>query len=249
MILSGNAAKLARRAQLVARDTPEELLDELTAAVGLAGHPFYHGGLHGGQLHHGDNSTLKELPDAFTMDVAHGDAACAALRTYHTHVCNGAPETKVGREAALKRGWTGPQQSLALAGHHQASTRMCNLAITVHGAGEPVAILAMSLSANAHDCSVQAIHAAPKVRGLRVPEPMWTRAKTVVAERARAQSRRVSVRFSLELPCCQSQQGANFWITRMGWDGTPHAKEAADAWGRGIKWESGTYELWYKLEV
>ena len=127
---------------------------------------------------------------------------------------------------------------------------MCNLAITVRKAGEPVAILAMSLSANARDCKVQAIHAAPKVRGpLRVPEHMWTRAKTVVAERARAQSSRVPVRFSLELACCQSQQGANFWITRMGWDGTEHAKEAADAWGRGIKWQPGTYELWYKLKV
>ena len=72
---------------------------------------------------------------------------------------------------------------------------------------------------------------------------------TCVAEQARAQ-RRASVRFTLAAPCCQSQQGAHFWITRMGWDGTEDAKRAAEEWAEpGKKWKPGTYEMWYTLSV
>ena len=238
MILNGGAAKNARRAELVARGTPEDMLDELTAAVGLPGQPFYTTG--GARLQHG--ATLMELPEQFAVDVAQGQqAAQAALGTYHSQMCNGHPQTADGRKAALDRGWAGPQQWLALEGHHRSSRRWCNLAITVRQDGEPVAILA--ISGGRRKCVVQAIHAVPKVRGpLCLPQHMWERAKTCV----RAQSKAL-VRCSLELPCCQSQQGAAFWITRMGWDGTDEAKQAAEAWGRGEKWSVGTYELWYTL--
>ena len=242
MILNGRAAKLVRRAELKARGTPKELLDEMTAAVGLPGQPFHT--QHGGQV----SAKLAKLPEEFTIEVARGEGdACACVRAYHAHVCDGAPGTKDGRNAALKRGWAGPQQAFALAGKHPCSSRMCNLAICVRRAGELVAILAMSLSGDARGCLVQAIHAALSVRGpVRVTEHMWARAKACVAEQARAK-RSASVRFALELPCCQSQQGAHFWITRMGWDGTQHARDAADAWGREKKWQPGTYELWYVL--
>ena len=77
---------------------------------------------------------------------------------------------------------------------------------------------------------------------------MWERAQACVVEKARAK-RTALVRFSLELPCCQSQQGAHFWMRRMGWDGTEDARKAAEAWGRGEKWGPGTYGLWYDMKL
>ena len=77
---------------------------------------------------------------------------------------------------------------------------------------------------------------------------MWERACARVAVEARAK-RSPSVRFSLELPTCQSQQGAHFWMHRMGWDGTPDARKAAAAWGQNERWGPGTYELWYTMKV
>ena len=97
---------------------------------------------------------------------------------------------------------------------------------------------------------VQAIHVTPCCRGpgMQLPRRMWARAKECVVEKARAKGSR-SVRFSLELPCCQSQQGPHFWIRRMGWDGTPEAREAADAWERGDSWKPDAYILWYEMAV
>ena len=50
---------------------------------------------------------------------------------------------------------------------------------------------------------------------------------------------------------CQSQQGAYFWIHRMGWDGTVlvEARQAADAWRNGQKWKVGEYELWDMMDI
>ena len=109
-------------------------------------------------------------------------------------------------------------------------------------------MLAMSLDKSALSCSVQAIHVALRVRGLQLPLHMWEKAKARVAEIARGKHVRI-VRFSLVLACCQSQQGAHFWIHRMGWDGTEQAKQAAKELEKGVKWKPGEYELWYTLFV
>ena len=62
---------------------------------------------------------MTKLPEDFTVEVAHGERdACNAVLAYHAHTCDGAPDTKDGRDAALKRGWAGPQQAFALAGKH-----------------------------------------------------------------------------------------------------------------------------------
>ena len=247
-VLFGRAAVLRRRADLVERGTPNDLLDEMTASVGLPGQPFYTttaGSASTTSKHH-----LAALPEDFSMQVARDEQrSCAAVFAYHAHVCDGKPDEPAGRDAALARGWAGPQQAFALTGKHPSSGRKCNVAIVVHQACQPVGLLAMSLSKDARGCIVQAIHAAPKVRGpLCVPEHMWRRATTCISEMARAQ-RSAAVRFSLEMPCCQSQQGAHFWIVRNGWDGTEHAKQAAKEWGLGVKWKPGTYESWYQLTL
>ena len=51
------------------------------------------------------------------------------------------------------------------------------------------------------------------------------------------------------MECSQSQQGAAFWITRMGWGGTEHAVQAAAQWKTGEPWKAGTYELWYGMHI
>lgn len=253
-VLTGNAAKLKRRAQLVARGVEDaNFLDDLTAAVGLPGQLFYV---------NGNSSNLSTLPARFVVKLETGErAARAALLAYHASACNGKPKTKVGRDHALRNGWAAPQQAFALDGCHPGSDNrkhMCNLLVWVHEAQEPVGLLAMSLDAAARSCSVQAIHVAPRLRGpLQLPSHLWQEAKDCVRAIAHEKLKKLAhnkcsvwtVRFTLEVACCQSQQGAHFWIERMGWDGTTHAKQAAKEWGKGVKWKPGTYQMWYKLPV
>ena len=222
-------------------------------AVGLPGHVFYP--RREDQVSAG---MLMEMPDDFTVAVAQGtENACAAALEYHAHLCNGDPDSEHGREHALARGWAAPQQAFALQGKKrtegnrmEGTTRYCNLVVRVYRAAEQVAILACSLSQRGQrGCLVQAIHAAPSVRGpLRLPERMWERAKRCIAEQALEEGRS-EVRFGLEMACCQSQQGAHFWITRMGWDGTEEARKAAGAWERKEKWLVGQYVCWYDLKL
>ena len=242
-VLSGQAAKLKRRANLVARGVDdEEMLDEMTAAIGLPGQPFYVNGI--------KCKKLAKLPGDMQVRVSHAERdACAAILAYHTHMCLGEPGNQAGREHALAQGWAAPQQAFALEGRHPGSNRQCNISIGIECLGEPVGILAMSLDRSARTCMVQAIHVAPRQRGpAQLPAHLWARGLECVLERARSQKSR-SVRFSLEMACCQSQQGAHFWICRMGWDGTEHARQAAKEWGQGVKWKPGTYGLWYELDV
>ena len=216
LALSGNAAKKKRRSVLLARGvTDADMLDEMTASVGLPGVPFVVGA---------SLPTLPTLPAGYEVQQVTGEQeACAALLTYHRCICNGRPDTKDGRDYALARGWAAPQQALALKGHHPESpSHRCNLLISIHHQDVPVAVLAMSLTADARHCSVQAVHTPPRQRGLQLPALMWHKAKECVACIARSRSAR-KVKFTLALACCQSQQGAHFWIHRMGWDGTPEA--------------------------
>ena len=126
---------------------------------------------------------------------------------------------------------------------------MCNLCVCIHGGEGVVGILAASVHSSIRSVSVQAIHVTPDQRGpLQLPAHMWRRACQYVEHNAREKGVK-RVRFTLEMPCCQSQQGAFFWIHRMGWDGTPEAREAARAWRTGMKWQNADYDLWYELEV
>ena len=244
-VLAGRAAQLKGRKQLVSRGVEDEgMLAELTASVGLPDVPFYVD-----TNATGSTGKLPPLPTDVALQLVEGEyAACGMVRAYHEHACCGKPNAKEGRDHALARGWTAPQQAFALAGHHPRETRKCNLAVCMHHRDELVGMLAMSLDKSARSCSVQAIHVALRVRGLQLPLHMWEKAKARVAEIARGKHVRI-VRFSLVLACCQSQQGAHFWIHRMGWDGTEQAKQAAKEWEKGVKWKPGEYELWYTLFV
>jgi hypothetical protein len=252
MVLGGRAAKLKRRSQLVARGVEDEgMLDEMTTSVGLAGVPFVVN-----VDFSGDTSLpslpLPSLPAEYVVHQVTGERwACDALLAYHKHTCDDSSDTNAGRDYALARGWAAPQQALALAGHHPgSSTHRCTVLISIHHRDAPVAVLAMSLTANARSCTVQAIHVSPQQRGLQLPAHMWDTAKECVALIARRAARPVRlVKFTLAMACCQSQQGAHFWIQRMKWDGTEEAKEAALAWNTGKKWKPGTYELWYDMPV
>jgi hypothetical protein len=244
-VLGGRAAKVKRREQLLKRGIEDEdTLTELTAAVGMPGVPFYVD-----RQSVGCSGNFPSLPTDVTLRLVEGEhAACDAVLAYHGHVCHGTPNTTQGREHALARGWAAPQQAFALAGRHASETRKCNLAVFMHHGEELVGMLAMSLDASARSCSVQAIHVALRVRGMQLPLLMWEKAKVRVAEIASDKHVRM-VRFSLVLPCCQSQQGAHFWINRMGWDGTEQARLAAEEWVQGVKWKPGEYVLWYALVV
>ena len=248
-VLAGRAAKLKRRSQLVTRaqGVPDaDMLDEMTASVGLPGIPFVV------DVDFSSGNSLPSLPAEYVVQHVIGEKdACDALLAYHVHTCNGRPDTKAGRDHALARGWAAPQQALALVGHHPGKpTHRCNVLISIHHRDAPVAVLPMSLTACARRCTVLAIHVQPRQRGLQLPAHMWGRAQECVALIARRKARSVRlVKFTLAMPCCQSQQGAHFWIHRMNWDGTEEAKEAALAWHTRKKWKPGTYELWYEMPV
>ena len=248
-MLSGRAAKLKRRAQLTARGVSDtSLKEELTASFGLPGVPFFVGVsadcLAGG---------AGPLPGGLELLHVAGElAACGVVLAYHINAClPGGADTDAGRCHALAHGWAAPQQALAIAGHPPGCSKRCNLAVSVHRGGEPVGLLALHLDLeSARFCVVQAIHVVPLLRGLLLPARMWERARVCVAELVRDMRRPVRVvRFGLTLACGQSQQGAHFWIDRMGWDGTDHARQAAKEWVQGGQWKSGVYELWYDLVV
>lgn len=242
-ILNGRAAKLKRRAELKARGVQdEEDLESMSSTFGEPGFPY---------ISSIDQDEVCELPSSLHLQVSSGEsAACAALLTYHKHACMGMPDTPQGRDHALAQGWSGVQQALAIAGHHRRSTRVCNMCVCVHGEEGMVGILAACLHSSMRSVSVLAIHVAPSMRGpLQLPNRMWQRACDCVAQEARMNGV-TKVRFSLEIPCCQSQQGAYFWIHRMGWDGTVEAREAASAWQTHPgHWLPGDYDLWYELYV
>ena len=250
MLLVGRAAKLKHRAALVKRhdhDADDGILDELLAAVGKPGQ-LYMACKGTGKA---ASSVGKELPREMEVVLSVGEInAGAMLHAYHTHACNDAPNTKEGRDCALKRGWAGPQQALALEGRNRGSQRMCNAVVCMRQAGELVGLLAMHVQPGVRTCVVQTIHAAPKVRGpWNVPSHLWDSARACVADLARAKGVK-KVRFSLELPQCMSQKGAHFWISRMRWEGDDLSTKAAEAWGNGeTQWTHGTYELWYQLQL
>ena len=242
-VLAGRAAKLKRRATLVARGVDDEdILDDLVAAIGLPGQIYYVNGSNG--------SKLPKLPGNMQARVMLGECdARAASLGYHAHMCLGRPGDKAGRDHALAKGWAAPQQAFALAGKHPGSQQICNVCICIDEGSEPVGILAMALDRSGRRCTVQAIHVEPRVRGpMQLPAHLWEKALESVAEAARGKQSH-SVRFSLEMACCQSQQGAHFWICRMGWDGTKDARNAAQEWGKGVKWGPGQYQLWYELDL
>ena len=115
--LGGGAAKVKRRSQLLARGvTDPTILDELTKSVGLPGVPF------DVNVASRYGNSIPQLPDAYKVQQVTGEQdACAVLLAYHERTCDGRPDTVAGRDYALARGWAGPQQALALAGHHPGS--------------------------------------------------------------------------------------------------------------------------------
>ena len=241
-ILNGRAAKLKRRAELKARGLQdEEDLESMTSTFGEPGFPY---------IPSIDQDLVCELPSSLHLHVSSGEsAACAALWAYHTHACMGSPKTRQGRDHALAQGWTGVQQALSIAGHPPSSTRVCNLCVRIHEEEGMVGILAACVHSSMRSVRVLAIHVAPSMRGpLQLPTHMWRHTCHCVAQDARAKGVK-HVRFSLEIPCCQSQQGAYFWIHRMGWDGTVEAREAASAWRTGRQVLYDDYDLWYELKV
>lgn len=252
LVLAGRAAKNKRRSELVARGvTDADILDEMTTSVGLSGVPFVVDvASRKGKL------PTSTLPVGYELRQVIGEQeACDALLRYHSSMCHGSPDTQIGRDYALSRGWAAPQQALALAGHHPGfPTSKCNVLISIElkanadSTTEPVAVLAMHLKANARYCSVLVIHVPPQQRGLQLPALLWDGAKACINKIAR-NFHRAAVKFTLAIPCCQSQQGAHFWIHRMHWDGTDEAKEAAKQWNQGVKWKVGTFELWYDMPV
>ena len=250
MALVGRAAQLKRRAVLVKRHghiADDGFVDELSTAVGKPGQIYMVGA-------QGTSSMCEELPPEMEVSVSEGEShAQAMLLDYHTQACSHAPGTKEGRDAALMRGWAGPQQALALQGRNTGSLCMCNAVVCMRQAGELVGLLAMHVGSGVRKCVVQAIHVAPKVRGpWKVPNHLWEHARSYVAGLAGGLAHAKGlklVRFSLELPCCMSQKGAHFWIYRMGWDGDEMSRKAAAEWGKGTKWEPGSYGLWYHLHL
>ena len=96
--------------------------------------------------------------------------------------------------------------------------------------------MGLSLDAARRSYSVQCIQNAPEVHGpLELPQHMWKLACAHIIEEAQLKGS-TRVRFTLESPDCQSQQAAsNFWISRMGFDGTEPARRAAQDW-ENAKW-------------
>ena len=257
--LTGRAAQLVRRAQVSGRSdgaTPD-VVNELVQGVGQAGQIFYVQRAAKVGRPAPPPPPPQLLHDELTVVVVRGQVeACARVLEYHTHMCNGAPGSMVGRDAALARGWTGVQQAFAIAGFHAPGSRgtpkVCNLVVCVEKGGFMVGVLAISLHSGLRMATVQAIHVVPAMRGpYELPPKMWRAGCEWVASMARASAVSVrKVRFSLELPCCQSQQGAYFWIVRMGWTGNDAAKRAANEWGLGNRmWSVGSYVLTYTLDV
>ena len=241
-VLHGRAAKLSRAAHLRARGHMGELLDDLVAAVGLPGQQFVVGSC---------SLPARAVPDDLKVFVDEGEAdACARLAAYHLQLCGGKPETQVGREAGLAVGWAAPAQRLAVEGKTSALGRKCNMVVSVVCDSECFGILALGLQLGRRKCVVQTLHVLPRYRGpMQLPGLMWEKAKEVVAERARTEGV-FTVEFTLELPCCQSRQGAAFWIGRMGWDGTEDARRAAREYTQAEHRPSvGEYIMWKTLRV
>ena len=208
LVLAGRAAKNKRRSELVARGvTDADILDEMTTSVGLSGVPFVVDvASRKGKL------PTSTLPVGYELRQVIGEQeACDALLRYHSSMCHGSPDTQIGRDYALSRGWAAPQQALALAGHHPGfPTSKCNVLISIElkanadSTTEPVAVLAMHLKANARYCSVLVIHVPPQQRGLQLPALLWDGAKACINKIAR-NFHRAAVKFTLAIPCCQSQ--------------------------------------------
>lgn len=257
-MVDGQAAKLVRRARLRERGDLEDFdIDLAAAAVGLPGQPFH--------LRFGTKVSLAAmtaLPTDLTLIVTWGsEEAHDVLLTYHALMCRGEPDTKDGKEHALHcMGWKAPQQRNATDGRPAGrDERATNLVVAVlrtcptSGAEHMVGCLALAQGADLRKCSVHLIHVVPQLRGpLQLPFRMWERAKSAIhahVANGPSRSRVRSVRFTLALASCQSQQGAHFWIHRMGWSGTADAVKAANAWGQGERWKVGTYELSYIMQV
>ena len=118
----------------------------------------------------------------------------------------------------------------------------------------------MAIAYHSHACLVQAIHVTLRARGpARLPEHLWVRAKQELTEmptpqqpnhvvgsgvcgsrgaRAAAREHRacgsscasVRLRVQLEMACCQSKKGAEFWMGRCGWDGSEDSRKALRRW-------------------
>jgi len=108
----GGKCIMKHRAVLVKRhghNADDRLVDELVTAVGKPRQVYMSGA--------GASSMCEELPPEMEVSVSEGGShAHAILLEYHTQACSHAPDTKEGRDAALERGWAGPQQALALQG-------------------------------------------------------------------------------------------------------------------------------------
>ena len=268
LVLAGRSAKLKRGAQLRARGVNEELIEEELQGVGLPGEDF---------LVSGELVALGTLPDRFSIAVLHGDAARTALKNYHNDRCNGAPDTQKGMQCALAVGWTAPQQKLALEGRNWHDGPMCNLAVVAVDKSGSAGIMAIAY--HSHACLVQAIHVTLRARGpARLPEHLWVLAKQELTEmptpqqpnhmvgsgcgsrgaRAAAREHRacgsscasVGLRVQLEMACCQSKKGAEFWMGRCGWDGSEDSRKALRRWMAGdssFSSKTGQYEMWYDI--
>ena len=237
--LSGRAAELKRKAALTARGVDEQEAE--TSARAMASSGIYYS--------NGAAGELAPLPNGYSLETYDGTTARDALSAYHTLLCNHAPADVAGREAALAEGWAAPQQRVALDGG--IGDQHCNLVVVArNSSGHRIGMIALSLAPDARRCSVLAIHVRDFARGTRrIPEHLWKAAKAAVDAEASGRKRPPArVRFSLELACCQSQQGAHFWINRMGWDGTEQARRAAQQWSSGVKSEVGEYVLWFDLD-
>ena len=195
-------------------------------------------------------SLPRELPSLPTrisiVEYRTDQLAQAHLKSYNAAACDGKPHLEEGRVKGCNIGWAGPQQHLALHGRRSGDSRSCNLVYVASDECMPCGVLAMSVDARYRKCVVLAIHVFPSYRGpYRLGEHLWWQAHAHVKQAAKhAQSH--MVRFALEPACCQSFQGAHFWIKRCGWDGTTDARRAAES--TSAKNSLGQYDMWYVMK-
>jgi hypothetical protein len=267
--LYGRAAKLKRGGELLARGTEQVNIEEELKGVGHAGEPFF--------VDRDVTTPLGDLPERFSLVVSVGEDACTSLATYHAACCQGAPDLTHGRDHALSIGWAAPQQRLALDGCHKGGPQ-CNLVVMALDDEGPAGI--MSAAYHWDSCVVQVVHAMLRTRGTgRLPEHLWARtahelgvmplpqqpqhrgltkagsSSRGMRAHARAGSSSTAqprLRVQLEMGCCQSKQGAAFWMGRCGWDGSEDSRYALNRWQGGdtsYSSKSGHYAMWYDIDI
>ena len=157
----------------------EDLIDEHVQGVGHPGEGFdLAGDIAAGEL--------GPLPPRFLLSAAYDEEALQVLLAYHAACCGPeGPHVRAGRDYALARDWTGPQQALALSGRNESEGPLCNLVVLAKAGEDMVGIIALAYHWDA--CVVQCIHVRPHARGpARLPEHLWARAKSELLARPRS---------------------------------------------------------------